>query len=57
MVINMGETDVGWGISVERMMDEQWSVGFSLSHLWDETYLFINFFKWTISIGKIRKEV
>lgn len=56
-MINMGETDVGWGISVERMMDEQWSVGFSLSHLWDETYLFINFFKWTISIGKIRKEV
>lgn len=51
----MVEPDVGWGINVETMMDDQWSFGVCFSHLWDETYLFINFFKWTISIGKISK--
>ena len=51
----MGESEVRWGISIEKMMENQWSVGISLSHLWDETYLFINFFKWTVSIGKVMK--
>ena len=42
-----------WGIKVEEMMEDQWSLGVCISHWWEETYVFINFFKWSISIGKI----
>lgn len=52
----MGESDVGWGVNIETMMDGQWSLGICLSHWIDETYLFINLFKWTITIGKIAKD-
>lgn len=51
----MGESEVKWGINVDTMMDGQWSLGACFSHWMDETYLFINFFKWTISIGKVMK--
>ena len=30
---------------------DMWSFCIGLSHFVDETYLYINFFKWTISIG------
>ena len=53
----MGQNEVGWGIKVEEMMEDQWSLGMCISHWWEETYLFINFFKWSISIGKISKPV
>ena len=53
----MVESEVGWGIKVEEMMEDQWSLGVCISHWWEETYLFINLFKWTISIGKIMKPV
>lgn len=51
----MGESEVRWGINVDTMMSGQWSLGICFSHWMDETYLFINFFKWTISIGKVMK--
>lgn len=51
----MGEPDIGWGISVDTLLDGQWSFGVCFSHFMDETYIFINFFKWSISIGKISK--
>lgn len=46
-----------WGIKVEKFMEDQWSFGVCLSHWWDETYVFINLFKWSISIGKVMKEL
>lgn len=33
------------------MMKGQWSIGICLSHLDRETYLYINLFKWNLSIG------
>lgn len=52
----MGNAEVRWGISVDEMTKDSWSVGICLSHWVDETYIFINFFKWSMSIGKIAKE-
>lgn len=51
----MGNSDVSWGIKVDEMMKDSWSFGVCISHWGEETYLFINAFKWTISIGKIMK--
>lgn len=42
-----------YGIQVDKLSKRQWSFGICLSHDEFETYLFINFFKWTISIGKL----
>ena len=33
--------------------DRMWSFGMCLSHWAEETYLYINFFRWSISIGKL----
>lgn len=53
----MPDSEIGWGIKVDEIWEGNWSIGACLSHGFDETYLFINFFKWSISIGKIRKPV
>lgn len=43
-----------FGIAIEKLWDGEWSFGICLSHSIDgQTYIFINLFKWTISIGKI----
>jgi hypothetical protein len=47
----MPENKARPGVVVDKMHTGQWSVGICVSHLDTETYLFINFFKWTISIG------
>lgn len=49
----MGNGEVRWGVKIDKMMSESWSFGICLSHWKEETYVFINFFKWSISIGKI----
>lgn len=52
----MSEGKLQFGISVEKIWEGSWSIGCCLSHSFDgETYLYINLFKWTISIGKIIK--
>ena len=38
-------------------MQEAWSIGLCLSHWHDETYLYINLLKWSISIGFLYSEV
>lgn len=38
-------------IKVDNMYKGNWSFGICLSHAWEETYLYINLFKWSISIG------
>ena len=44
-------------VKVNPIIQEAWSIGLCLSHWYDETYLYINFFKWSISIGFLYSEV
>jgi hypothetical protein len=48
----MGEAKLKCGINFQTRPEGIWSFGICLSHWEPETYLYINFFKWTISIGK-----
>ena len=45
-----------FGIKVNRMPEGFWSFGSCISHAIEETYLFINFFRWSISIGWLYKD-
>ena len=45
-----------FGVKVYRMMSGSWSFGSCISHSFGETYLFINFAIWSISIGWLLKE-
>ena len=47
--------DYGFGIKVNRMFEGAWSFGSCISHSFGQTYLFINFAKWSISIGWLMK--
>lgn len=47
----MGEYKAKFGVKIDKTPRGYWSFGVCLSHADDETYLFINFFKWSISIG------
>jgi hypothetical protein len=38
-------------IRVDKRYDGEWSFGIALSHFFKETYLYITFYKWCISIG------
>jgi hypothetical protein len=51
---NMGR--LTWGVELKPVTGEKmWSIGCCLSH-WDtETYLYVNLFKWTLTIGKFIK--
>lgn len=40
-----------FGIKIDKMYKGWWSFGVCVSHADTETYLFINLFKWSISIG------
>ena len=40
-----------FGISIDKHSEGMWSFGIALSHFVKETYLYINLFKWSISIG------
>lgn len=51
------KTDYGFGIKVNLMFEDSWSFGSCISHTCGETYLFINFAKWSIAIGWLMKEV
>lgn len=52
----MEETKAKFGIKVDTQWDNAWSFGICLSHWNEETYIFINFWKWSVSIGKLIKE-
>ena len=49
----MNKYKTKWRIQIDKMYEHQWSFGVCISHYKPETYLFINFFKWSISIGKL----
>lgn len=44
-------------VKIDKTWEGCWSFGICLSHMNDETYIFINLFKWTISIGKLYGDV
>ena len=53
----MGEySGYKFGIKVNRHFEGAWSFGSCISHSFGETYLFINFLWWSISIGWLMKE-
>ena len=57
MIISNGGTEMteqklSAGIEISKMEKGQWSFGVCFSHYFDETYLYINLIKWTITIGK-----
>lgn len=51
--------NVKFGVKVDnyKNWNGMWSFGSCISHAFGELYLYINFYKWTISIGWIDKEV
>jgi hypothetical protein len=49
-------TNYGFGIKVIPLFPGTWSFGSSISHSFGETYLFINFAKWSVCIGWIMKD-
>lgn len=53
----MPEGKCKFGIRVDKQWDKMWSVGACISHSFEETYLFINLVKWSISIGWLMQEV
>lgn len=52
----MPESKYKFGIRIDKIDMDMWSVCFGLSHFFSETYLFINFIKWSISIGWLMQE-
>lgn len=46
----------GFGAKGTKMEKGMWSFGINLSHALGETYLFINFAKWSLIIGWLAKE-
>lgn len=49
----MIETKTKFKIDVFKKCEGIWSFGICLSHHFEETYISINFFRWSISIGKL----
>ena len=51
--------NIKFGMKVDRHFGDEpgfWSFGACLSHAFGETYLFINFAVWSISIGFLEQE-
>ena len=50
------KTGYRFGINVTHLcLEGEWSFGSAISHSYGETYLFINFAKWSIAIGWLMK--
>ena len=46
-----GSLHTKFSIKTNKQPDGWWSFGACISHMEEETYLFINFFKWSVAIG------
>lgn len=46
-----------FALNTTKHPKHMWSLGIGISHFDDETYLFLNFFRWSIYIGKMYVEV
>ena len=51
--IKLVDIDVGWGIMTKKHDVCEWSFGVRLVHDWVETYISIDFYKWSVKIGRI----
>lgn len=51
----MNEEKLKFGIDIEKRGRGIWSFGICLSHWDDETYIYANFYRYSISIGKFYK--
>ena len=49
----MIETKTKFKVDIFKNCKGMWSFGMCLSHHFEETYVYINFFRWSISIGKL----
>lgn len=47
---------VRFRIRTDKYSGDMWSFCIGLSHFVDATYLYINFFKWVISIGYLYED-
>lgn len=47
---------VKFRIKTEKHPSNMWSFCVGLSHFADETYLYINFFRWSVSIGYLYED-
>ena len=45
-----------FGIRTDKHFKGMWSFCIGLSHFGKETYLYINFFRWSVSIGLLYEE-
>lgn len=51
----MNEEKLKFGIDVTKNDIGMWSFGVCLSHYEEETYLFVNLYRYSITIGKFYK--
>ena len=51
----MNEEKLKFGIDITKNVRGMWSFGICLSHFDDETYIYANFYRYSISIGKYYK--
>lgn len=51
----MDEEKLKFGIDIQKHERGVWSFGICLSHLEDETYVYANFYRYSITIGKFYK--
>lgn len=49
----MIETKTKFKVDIFKNRREIWSFGICLMHHYEEIYVYINFFRWRISIGKL----
>lgn len=49
----MPELKLKFGIKFDKMPKDSWSIGACFTHAFEETYLFINLFFVSVSIGKL----
>lgn len=46
-----GNCNVKFKIITDRQPKGFWSFGMGLSHMSEETYVYVNFFKWNVVVG------
>ncbi len=47
----VSKEELGFRVKIDKQPIGWWSFGICLSHQDEETYVYINLFKWSISIG------
>ena len=55
----MEEQKLKWGIVINKMDKTMWSLGIAIS-IWSEIgegYIYVNLIKWSISIGRLWKQL